>query len=341
MEIIDTLRAIRPYQYYPIFSIIFKDEQIGIFISNMLRWEGKGEDPNGYIWKSYEELLEETGLNKKKIMRIAETMKKMGILSTIRKRPLHSVSEASVIHYRIEWKNLNEIIKTSEVVTSYQNNVKNFAIPKQSSKMESSLIISQSSKMELCHTQSSILELSTIYTCNTLKDRVSFFGKLQKDEIQMPYQSEEFLEAFQNYFYKISQDKKNKVDKKFILRRINILIKYKEKFAILLLSEASEKPWLRIEFDTTPERYKKWLSENQIGINKNEMLATRIDTYRQNFKNAISQDIVNLNILHTIKNDLAIEYHTAAGMHDQHGMEDIEKLGKSIAEYLEKGIIKN
>lgn len=329
MQFINALKVARPYPYYPIFSIVFKDEQIGIFISDMLRWEGKGEDKDGYIWKTYEELLSETGLNRKKVQRISKILTKMGVLDVVRKKPVKSASEASVMHYRINWNILNTILESHEIINSYKNQADNFLICKQVSNLDSSLIISQVSNLDSRGGQVSKLDTSTIYTSKTLKD-ISFFSFLDENEkTKLPFHSQEFKDAFLYYLEKIVQSK-YKVNETFISTRFNKLRKYKEEFAILLIEEASEKPWLRIEFDSTPEKYQKWLMENGKAFEKNRVLQNKINKHKLNIENALSEEVINKAILYTIKDDLVLDYNEAIRLTDEKAKQQIMELGLSL-----------
>jgi hypothetical protein len=329
MQIINALRLAKPYPYYPIFSIIFKDMQIGLFISNMMRWEGKGDDKEGYIWKEYGELYAETGLNDKKVRRIADLMVKMGILSVIRKKPARASSEASVMHYKIYWDKLNQVIESHEIVSNYQNHANNFLIRKQTSNLDSGLIMSQKPKLEVRGGQTSNLEVSTIYTIITIKDRDFFSSLSRKEKTIPPFQSEEFQEALINYLSNIAA-KKYKVDERFITKRFNILRKYKEEFAIILLDEASEKPWRNIEFESTAEKYTKWLLENGKVLDKNRVLKNKVATHKVNIENALKEENVNIAILNTIKDDLVLDYNEAVKIGDSDLKNDIMKIGMEL-----------
>jgi hypothetical protein len=189
--------------------------------------------------------------------------------------------------------------------------------------------MSQKPKLEVRGGQTSNLEVSTIYTIITIKDRDFFSSLSRKEKTIPPFQSEEFQEALINYLSNIAA-KKYKVDERFITKRFNILRKYKEEFAIILLDEASEKPWRNIEFESTAEKYTKWLLENGKVLDKNRVLKNKVATHKVNIENALKEENVNIAILNTIKDDLVLDYNEAVKIGDSDLKNDIMKIGMEL-----------
>lgn len=71
------------------------DANTAIILTQIIYWQGKGNDPDGWIYKSYTEWEEETGLTKRKASRAVDVLKKMSIIETKVKK----VNNNTILHY--------------------------------------------------------------------------------------------------------------------------------------------------------------------------------------------------------------------------------------------------
>jgi hypothetical protein len=71
----------RPIAFQPIFARITGSATAGLFLSQLYYWHDKGKDPEGWIYKSYEEWHSETCLSRSEIDRARRDLRELGILS--------------------------------------------------------------------------------------------------------------------------------------------------------------------------------------------------------------------------------------------------------------------
>ncbi|MEZ0536019.1 hypothetical protein ACAG39_02080 [Caldicellulosiruptoraceae bacterium PP1] len=69
-----------PYYYYPSFQHICKGVSSILFLSNLLRWNGKQKDPEGWIYKTQKEIEKETGLTRREQETARKNLKKLGFI---------------------------------------------------------------------------------------------------------------------------------------------------------------------------------------------------------------------------------------------------------------------
>ena len=53
-----------PIAYQPGLSLVFHSTSVGIFLSQLLYWQGKGRDKTGWVFKTINEMKAETGLTR-------------------------------------------------------------------------------------------------------------------------------------------------------------------------------------------------------------------------------------------------------------------------------------
>ena len=70
-----------PITYYPTIAKQFKSVTAAVLLSNLLRWHGKGSDPDGWIHKTIEVMTEETGLSRREQETAINTLMAAGVLS--------------------------------------------------------------------------------------------------------------------------------------------------------------------------------------------------------------------------------------------------------------------
>lgn len=86
----------RPIAYQPIIAKAFGSVQLAILWSQLYYWSDKGDDPNGWIYKTADELYEETGLKR----RGQETARKLGKSLGIIKEKRAGVP--ATIHFKVD-----------------------------------------------------------------------------------------------------------------------------------------------------------------------------------------------------------------------------------------------
>ena len=110
MNFSEALKAIgKPINYWPMFCKAFGDSKTGIFLSNFLYWEGKQQDPDGWIYKSQKEILEETGLERSGQEYARTKLKKLSCLEEKR------AGVPARLYYSFNWEEVDK------VVTAYIN----------------------------------------------------------------------------------------------------------------------------------------------------------------------------------------------------------------------------
>ena len=72
----------RPIAYNPGLAIIFGSTNAGILMSQLLYWHEKGKRPDGWIFKTIEEMYQETGLTRDQQDTAIRLCKKLGVLET-------------------------------------------------------------------------------------------------------------------------------------------------------------------------------------------------------------------------------------------------------------------
>jgi hypothetical protein len=95
----------RPVTYYPSIAQAFgEDVRCAIFLSNFRYWEGKQDDPEGWIYKSQADIKKETGLNRYAQEQSRKTLKELLILEE------KLIGRPPIMHYRFNWSKMNEVL---------------------------------------------------------------------------------------------------------------------------------------------------------------------------------------------------------------------------------------
>lgn len=102
----------RPIAYQPIIAKAFGSVQLAILWSQLYYWSDKGDDKDGWIYKSREELYEETGLKRRGQETARQLGKKLGIIEEKKTRM------PATIHYRVDLE------KTAEVLEAHIQGIK-------------------------------------------------------------------------------------------------------------------------------------------------------------------------------------------------------------------------
>ena len=101
-ELRETLLEDRGPAYIPWLVKEF-EAQAGLFMSQLLFWDGKGHDPDGWIYKSEKEWRHETGLTRSAVRNARKILTKRGVLEE-QKRGL-----PRRLYYRADLRALMEI----------------------------------------------------------------------------------------------------------------------------------------------------------------------------------------------------------------------------------------
>jgi len=83
----------------------------GVFLRQLTFWDGKGADPEGWIYKTRDELLEEIGLSQRQQDKARKTLKGLEVLEEDRRTvaPHHLYC---AMHYRVNLEKLLELMET-------------------------------------------------------------------------------------------------------------------------------------------------------------------------------------------------------------------------------------
>jgi hypothetical protein len=104
-DFIKALRTLgRTVAYYPVFSKIFENSNCGVFISQMLYWDGKQHDEDGWIRKPLTEIEEELHFTRYEMETIRKRLKEAKVLEECR------MGMPAKLHFRFDWARVNELI---------------------------------------------------------------------------------------------------------------------------------------------------------------------------------------------------------------------------------------
>jgi hypothetical protein len=81
---------------------------IGLFLSQLLFLSDKGADPNGWIYKSEQEMGRETGLTKREQQTARRKLLALGVIQIQRR------GWKNTYHFRIVWERLEQVIQQSQ-----------------------------------------------------------------------------------------------------------------------------------------------------------------------------------------------------------------------------------
>ena len=83
----------------------------GVFLRQLIFWDGKGADPEGWIYKTRDELLEEIGLSQRQQDKARKTLKGLEVLEEDR-RTVAPHHHYCAMHYRVNLEKLLEVMET-------------------------------------------------------------------------------------------------------------------------------------------------------------------------------------------------------------------------------------
>lgn len=85
----------RPIAYHPVVAKAFGSAKLAIFWSQFYYWSDRTQDPDGWVYKSAEDIFEETGLSRREQETCRKLAKEMGVMDEKRRRM------PAVMHYRV------------------------------------------------------------------------------------------------------------------------------------------------------------------------------------------------------------------------------------------------
>lgn len=93
----------RPVAYYPNIAKLLGSVKSAIFLCQFLYWEGKQHDPAGWIYKTREEITEETGLSREEQDGARKRLRDLGILREKKK------GLPCTLHFLFNWERFDHL----------------------------------------------------------------------------------------------------------------------------------------------------------------------------------------------------------------------------------------
>lgn len=104
MKLSDFLTGVgRPVAFYPGLAKALGSIKQAIFVCQLAYWKDKGDDPNGWIYKTAEEIETETALTYKEQTKVRDDLKAINALEERYARTEHKM------YFRINWDVLNNL----------------------------------------------------------------------------------------------------------------------------------------------------------------------------------------------------------------------------------------
>lgn len=103
----------RPIAFHRVF-VPFAGVKGAVFLSQLLYWSKRGKDPDGWIYKTYREWTDETGLTERELDSIRNRLKSEGIIE----EELRGVPP--IIHYRIIVEKFHNLLQCNNWYKTYQ-----------------------------------------------------------------------------------------------------------------------------------------------------------------------------------------------------------------------------
>jgi len=104
-QIIIGLLRDKPIAYHADLAKMLRSVTAGVFLSQLIYWDGKGHDPDGWIHKTQADWYEETGLTRREQETARKILRKQGIVEEQRR------GQPARLYYRINWNRLIECLK--------------------------------------------------------------------------------------------------------------------------------------------------------------------------------------------------------------------------------------
>lgn len=128
----------RPIAYQPTIAKAFDSVKLAILWSQLYYWSDKSKDPNGWVYKTRDELYEETGLKRREQENARSLGKKLGVLHE------KKAGSPPVIHFKVDIEKTTEVLenflKDEPTETKKKKKEKSVAQPKNKTKTDGALI---------------------------------------------------------------------------------------------------------------------------------------------------------------------------------------------------------
>jgi hypothetical protein len=103
-HLVQQLLRDRPVAYHPLLAKLVGGATTGLFLSQILYWSDKGSDPEGWIYKTMQELQEETGLTRREQETARQNLTNKNVLEVQRR------GVPARLYYRINWEVLIQLL---------------------------------------------------------------------------------------------------------------------------------------------------------------------------------------------------------------------------------------
>lgn len=107
-----------PIAYYAAFAKAVGDVCAGVFVSQLFYWHDKGADPDGWIYKTREEIYAETGLSRRNQQTARKRLVGLGVLEEERR------GMPATMHFRLNLDRLFDLVEADSVPPPPQDNGK-------------------------------------------------------------------------------------------------------------------------------------------------------------------------------------------------------------------------
>lgn len=94
----------RPVAYHPVLVRVTGSVSAGLFLSQLLYWHGKGSDQEGWIYKTRDEIAQETGLTRREQEGARKRLRDQGVVEEQLK------GLPATVHYRVNIERLSEVL---------------------------------------------------------------------------------------------------------------------------------------------------------------------------------------------------------------------------------------
>jgi hypothetical protein len=188
MKLTDCLQELgRPVAYYPKLSHITGGVKETLFLCQLLYWEGKQANKEGWIYKTQQEMFEETGLTRYEQETARRNLKNKGFIE----EKLQGIP--AKLHYKINFKAINEAWAEFVEEETANNNVDEQQTSMGKSNKQACGNITNSD----AETQQTITENTTENTTETTtKDIESTSSKDKKNSLKEDVPYKEIVQAY-------------------------------------------------------------------------------------------------------------------------------------------------
>ena len=223
----------RPVAYQPVLAKAFGCVKLGIFWSQLYYWSDKTKDKDGWIYKTKDQIYDETGLTRKNQETARALGKQLGILEEKR------TGRPAKMHYKIN------TIKAIEIISKWSQAKGQLELFKKDKKKQIDQVaveivkildifreinpgINYGHKTHRKACQELIKQYGIDMTIRLAKYAVSVQGDKYAPVITTPYQFKEKLAQLQIYNKKANKDRKKLHDGNYAIRKFGVWFSEKQ-----------------------------------------------------------------------------------------------------------------